>query len=57
MKNLITHSLKKNIETKLEFTLDNNIEEIFEKCLLIKGVTVIQFVAASDSPKMKSITF
>ena len=56
MENLITQNFE-NIETKLEFTLDNNLEQIFEKCLLIKGVVVFQLVEASDSPKRESITF
>ena len=57
MENLITQNLEKNIVTKLEFTLDNNLEQIFEKCLLINGVKLFQFVEASDSQKRKSITF
>ena len=57
MKNLITQSLAKNNVTELEFTFDENLDQIFEKCLLIKGIVVFQLVEASDSPKRKSITF
>lgn len=53
MENLTTQ----NIVTELEFILDNNIEQIFEKCLLISGVKIVNFVEASDSQKRKSITF
>ena len=49
MENITTQNLEKNIVTELEFTLDNNIEEIFEKCLLISGVKIVNFVEASDS--------
>ena len=57
MENLTTQNLEKNIVTELEFVLDNNIEQIFDKCLLISGVTIVNFVEASDSQKRKSITF
>ncbi|MGY4797250.1 hypothetical protein ACVNNN_20040 [Lysinibacillus fusiformis] len=57
MENLTTQNIEKNIVTELEFTLDNNFEQIFEKCLLIRGVTIVNFVEASDSQKRKSITF
>lgn len=57
MENLTTQNLEKNIVTELEFTLDNNIEQIFAKCLLISGVMIVNFVEASDSQKRKSITF
>lgn len=51
MKNLITQRVAKNNATELEFTFDENLDQIFEKCLLIKGVVIINFVEASDSPK------
>lgn len=57
MENLTTQNLEKNIVTELEFTLDNYFEQIIEKCLLISGVTIVNFVEASDSQKRKSITF
>ncbi|MBD8036629.1 hypothetical protein H9635_07735 [Solibacillus sp. A46] len=57
MENLTTQNLEKNIVTELEFVLDNNIEQIFDKCLLISGITIVNFVEASDSQKRKSITF
>lgn len=57
MENLTTQNLEKNIVTELEFTLDNNIEQIFEKCLLISGLMIVNFVEAGDSQKRKSITF
>lgn len=49
MENITTQNLEKNIVTEIEFTFDNNIEQIFEKCLLIRGVTIVNFVEASDS--------
>ena len=55
MKNLITQSVAKNNVTELEFTFDEDLNQIFDKCLLIKGVVVFQLVEASDSPKR--ITF
>ena len=57
MENLTTQNLEKTIVTELEFILDNNIEQIFEKCLLISGIVIVNFVEASDSQKRKSITF
>lgn len=44
MKNLITQSLAKNKVTELEFTFDEALDQIFDKCLLVKGVVVFQLV-------------
>ncbi|WP_336046011.1 hypothetical protein [Solibacillus ferritrahens] len=57
MENLVTQKLKKNIVTELEFTFDEDLNQIFDKCLLIKGVVVFQLVEASDFLKRESITF
>lgn len=57
MENLTRQNLEKNIVTEFEFTLDNNIEQLFEKCLLISGVKIVNFVEASDSQKRKAIIF
>lgn len=57
MKNLITQSVTNYNVTELEFTFDDDLNEIFEKCSLIKGIVVFQLVEASDSTKRESITF
>ena len=56
MKNLITQSVAKNNVTELEFTFNEDLDQIFDKCLLIKGVVVFQLVEASDFLKRESIT-
>lgn len=57
MENLTTQNLEKHIVTELEFTFDEDLDQIFDKCLLIKGVVVFQLVEANDFLKRESITF